>query len=323
MRKYLGFIAISVFCFANFAVAQNPYESLGVKTEVLTLSKGKYNEFFDNDTIVQIGSVLFNTNTNELVGFIAPDTTYSEATFQPEITSRWLSPDPLSDEFPSYSPYNYVLNNPIRLVDPDGRAPQDGGGGDDPFLIVRLVATMYYDTKHSLENIVMNTFVPNDPGMKWQSDYATDANGNQKFETVIQQVPSAGALRDGAGLALDAVNVVGAGKINANDILSAKTGTNQVVREGKEILNSGRGKNHLKPYVNAQGDHSTFKTDPQTGKTTNYATYEKNSKNPSGFQEVKRVDVTGKPHGNVPTPHVKETGSKQVRSATKDELPRQ
>jgi hypothetical protein len=37
----------------------------------------------------------------------------------------WLSVDPLAEKFPSWSPYNYCLNNPLRLVDPDGRAPMD------------------------------------------------------------------------------------------------------------------------------------------------------------------------------------------------------
>jgi hypothetical protein len=120
MRKYLCFTAIFVFCYANFAVAQNPYESLGVKTGVLTLSKGKYNEFFDNDTIVQIGSVLFNTNTNKLVGFVEQDTAYSESTMKPEVTSRWLSSDPLADEFPNWSPYKYGNCNPLIFTDPTG-----------------------------------------------------------------------------------------------------------------------------------------------------------------------------------------------------------
>ncbi|MBP1672525.1 MAG: type secretion protein Rhs [Bacteroidetes bacterium] len=35
--------------------------------------------------------------------------------------SIWLSIDPMSDNYPSMSPYNYCVNNPVILVDPDGR----------------------------------------------------------------------------------------------------------------------------------------------------------------------------------------------------------
>lgn len=35
--------------------------------------------------------------------------------------SIWLSVDPMSDKYPSTSPYTYCGNNPVRLVDPDGR----------------------------------------------------------------------------------------------------------------------------------------------------------------------------------------------------------
>lgn len=38
---------------------------------------------------------------------------------------RWGVPDPLSEKFAEVSTYNYVLNNPIRYVDPDGMAPND------------------------------------------------------------------------------------------------------------------------------------------------------------------------------------------------------
>ncbi|HMQ47186.1 MAG TPA: RHS repeat-associated core domain-containing protein [Saprospiraceae bacterium] len=34
---------------------------------------------------------------------------------------RFLSVDPLADEYPSISPYAYVANNPINAIDPDGR----------------------------------------------------------------------------------------------------------------------------------------------------------------------------------------------------------
>ncbi|HFG0578557.1 TPA: hypothetical protein ACGFUY_002417 [Flavobacterium psychrophilum] len=40
-------------------------------------------------------------------------------------TSLWLNVDPLAEKFPDQSPYSFVFNNPMRFVDPDGRAPVD------------------------------------------------------------------------------------------------------------------------------------------------------------------------------------------------------
>ena len=35
--------------------------------------------------------------------------------------SIWLSVDPMADKYPSLSPYTYCADNPVRLVDPDGK----------------------------------------------------------------------------------------------------------------------------------------------------------------------------------------------------------
>jgi len=45
---------------------------------------------------------------------------YGARYYTPEI-GIWLSVDPLSDKYPSLSPYAYCANNPVMLVDPDGR----------------------------------------------------------------------------------------------------------------------------------------------------------------------------------------------------------
>jgi hypothetical protein len=62
-------------------------------------------------------------------------------------------------------------------------------------------------------------------------------------------------------------------------------------------------------------DHSVI---DKNGNTS----YKQNSKNPTGFDEVKRTDVKGRPHTNtdgtkVPTPHTYTKGEKSVRPAVK------
>lgn len=90
---------------------------------VITLSDGRFREFYESDTVVRVGRVLIDVRSGLVVGFVDRDTLTSEATLEPEVTSRWLSTDPLAGKFPYMSPYAAFENNPILLVDPDGESP--------------------------------------------------------------------------------------------------------------------------------------------------------------------------------------------------------
>lgn len=67
----------------------------------------------------------------------------------------------------------------------------------------------------------------------------------------------------------------------------------------------------LGPVSDADGDHTTWKVDPNTGEITRTETWAPNPQNPSGWDSEQATDVTGSGHFDkglgevVPTPHTR------------------
>ena len=96
---------------------------------------------------------------NEQTGFYY----YGARYYNPDI-SIWLSVDPLSDKYPSMSPYMYCAGNPVILVDPDGRevVPSEEAWGvingglkatlkeNNPFYLYKKTGRMEFDKNKKL-----------------------------------------------------------------------------------------------------------------------------------------------------------------------------
>lgn len=114
------FLAMLLFTtVAATAQNKNPYKSIGKKGEILTLTKGRYEELFDQDSIQQIGSVLINVRTLKIIKFVDEENDIKER-LQTEKQSRFLSVDPLTRSYPMLTPYQYASNTPIAAIDLDG-----------------------------------------------------------------------------------------------------------------------------------------------------------------------------------------------------------
>jgi hypothetical protein len=101
------------------ARAQQPFARFGVKVEVLSLSNGKYPEFFPNDSLRRVGSVVYNRRLHRIAYLLPPDSLLGRA--KSEVTSRFWVVDPHAANYVNISPYAYVANNPVNNTDPDGR----------------------------------------------------------------------------------------------------------------------------------------------------------------------------------------------------------
>jgi len=86
--------------------------------KTITLTNGKYDEFFDEDTLQRIGSSLININTKKITKIKLSQEEIDE--LENAQASRFLSVDPLTNKYPELTPYQFASNTPVWAIDLDG-----------------------------------------------------------------------------------------------------------------------------------------------------------------------------------------------------------
>ncbi|MBN2520154.1 MAG: hypothetical protein JXB17_06600 [Bacteroidales bacterium] len=117
-----------ILCFYTLAlvsqiIAQNPNQKVNInnnKVDYLTLSDGRYDEFHSYNKYERVGSAIIDMETNKIVRFIENDSVIDPGMYEMDMTTRFLTIDPLAEKYVEMNPYGYCANNPILFVDPDG-----------------------------------------------------------------------------------------------------------------------------------------------------------------------------------------------------------
>ena len=68
--------------------------------------------------------------------------------------ARWLTVDPLADNYPNQSPYSFVLNHPINYRDPDGRDPEDSVEREDRDAWAWGIVDAFADLGQGIGNLI-------------------------------------------------------------------------------------------------------------------------------------------------------------------------
>lgn len=202
MRKLLLTIALYVLAtLPSLAQHQegNPFKRLGYKPSVYTFGDDK--EFHDLDTVVEIGDVLFNTQTKEVVGFVEDMDSLIE--LKPELQS--MSIDPHCEKYYSITPYAYCFNNPVRFIDPDGRDVWVKKGEDGTYEIVGGTA-----------NTDLNI-------------YTVDSEGNRTDNIVGQTMTQYSFFYDDGSIVEGAI-------INPNDQSGQNFINNEIIKENPGLI---------------------------------------------------------------------------------------
>src|ERR1035437_2122789 len=77
-------------------------------------------EFHGFNDFERVGSAIINMNTKKIVRFINRDSIQDQGMNELDMTTRFLTVDPMAEKYFQLSPYAYCANNPLLFVDPNG-----------------------------------------------------------------------------------------------------------------------------------------------------------------------------------------------------------
>lgn len=106
----------------TFAQSEDPYKIFGHNSTVeykMPVTEMLYIK--NKDTNSEIKAMAFDIENNQIKLLGKNDSLLSVESLKGNKLLRWLSLDPKSQKYVGFSPYNFVLNNPIRNFDPDGQ----------------------------------------------------------------------------------------------------------------------------------------------------------------------------------------------------------
>lgn len=130
MKAFLK--ALTLFIITSYSYAQTPFDSF-VKSDKKKEMLGDKPVVFraeNSDTTGKIKFVELNLNDMTLVYYDRLNTIIRAVDVKPT-DFKWLSVDPLASKYPHETPYNYVGNNPLLYIDPDGAEKIVVSGGAD------------------------------------------------------------------------------------------------------------------------------------------------------------------------------------------------
>jgi hypothetical protein len=128
-------LSILILGYINVVAQDKPYDVFGHNSTVIYETKvSEYLTVKNSDTTSISKSIAFNIEEGLVLFLGEKDTILNSLIIKPEQLLRWLSVDPLAKKYPHYSPYNFVVNNPLNAIDPNGKdvvflIDKEGAGG--------------------------------------------------------------------------------------------------------------------------------------------------------------------------------------------------